>query len=114
MFEKCRRCGIKKAIAAGLCVLCFGAASVSADAGATPEVHHVAVAVAVAATPPSPADTPHVAEQDFLTHVPGAEIAAGGGTVVQGIANLQGEGHIEAGGTVVPAAQRSGSGSLTA
>jgi hypothetical protein len=114
MFEKCRRCGVRKAIAAGLCVLCFGAAS-AADAGTAPEVHPVAVAVAVVATPPSQTDPPHVAEQDFLTHVPRAESAAGGGgTVIQGVANLQGEGNLEAGGTFTPAAQLSGSGTLTA
>jgi len=80
MFENCRRCGIRKAVAAGLCMLCFGAASVSADVGIAPEVNHAAVAIA--AVSPSEAELPHVAEQDFLTHVPGAEIAAGGGTVL--------------------------------
>jgi hypothetical protein len=110
MFEKCRRCGVRKVIAAGLCVMCFGAASVSADVGTAPEVHHVAVA----ATPPSPADPPHVAEQDFPTHIPGAEIAAGGGTVVQGIANLEGEGSLEAGGAITAGASLSGSGTLIA
>lgn len=92
--------------------MCFGAASVSADVGTAPEVHHVAVAVA--ATPPSPADPPHVAERDFLTHILGAEIAAGGGTVVQGIANLEGEGSLEAGGAITAGASLSGSGTLIA
>jgi hypothetical protein len=92
-------------------MLCFGAASVSADVGIAPEVHHAAVAIA--AVSPSEAELPHVAEQDFLTHVPGAEIAAGGGTVFQGMANLKGEGTLS-GGTLAPAARLSGSGSLIA
>jgi hypothetical protein len=69
----------------------------------------------VTAAPFATADGPHVPESPFTEHIPGAEIVAGGGgTVIQGTANLHGEGHVQAGGTVVPAAQLSGSGSLTA
>lgn len=92
--------------------MCFGAGSVSADVGTAPEAHHVATAMA--ATPPSEAELPHVAEQDFLTHIPGAEIAAGGGAVIQGKANLEGEGSLEAGGTITAGASLSGSGTLIA
>lgn len=111
MFEKCRICG-KKAVMAGLCVMCFGMSSIPAEAVTEPIAHHAVVVVI--ATPPSESDPPHVAEQDFEPHIAGPEMAAGsGGTVIQGTVNLSGEGTLTAGGANSAGTSLSGKGHLT-
>jgi hypothetical protein len=112
MFEKCRICG-KKAVTAGLCVMCFGMSSITAEAVTASVTHHATVVVI--ATPPSESDPPHVAEQDFDPHIAGPEMAAGsGGTGIQGTVNLSGEGTLTAGGASPAGASLSGEGHLTA
>jgi hypothetical protein len=111
MFEKCRSCGKKLVVVGSLCVMCFAGTSTPADASATPAPQHVTVV----ATPPLDSELPHVAEEDFLTHVPASDASAGGGgRVVKGRAMITGQGELNAGGTThrVGSSSVSGSGTL--
>jgi hypothetical protein len=106
MFEKCRSCGKKLVVVGNLCMMCFAGAATPADASAMPAPQHVIMV----STPPLDSELPHVAEEDFPTHVPASDSSAGaGGRVVQGAAMLSGEGHLQAGGTT----HRTGSSSLS-
>ena len=112
MLEKCRLCGKKLVVVGSLCMMCFAGAATPADANfsTTPAPQHVTMV----ATPPLDSELPHVAEEDFLTHVPASDSSAGGGRTVQGAAMLSGEGHLQAGGTThrVGSSSLSGSGTL--
>jgi hypothetical protein len=113
MLGKCRSCGVRTVIVGSLCALCLAGASAPADASVVSAPHHVAMV----AMPPTESELPHVAEEEFLTHVPTSDVSAGGGgRVVQGAAALSGKGHLQAGGAVsrVGSSSLSGSGSLTA
>ena len=111
MFEKCRSCGKKLVVVGSLCMMCFAGATTPADASAMPAPQHVIMV----STPPLDSELPHVAEEDFLTHVPASDASAGGGgRVVQGRAMLTGQGELNASGTThrVGSSSLSGSGSL--
>jgi hypothetical protein len=110
----CHRCQrVVKTTVAGACLAC-GIMVAAPATGVTPVAGPLTGHSAIYPSPSVSAEGPHVAEQDFTTHIPGAEIAAGGGTVIQGAAHLRGEGSLEGGGPVASMAHLSGSGSLTA
>jgi hypothetical protein len=98
---------------AGACVAC-GIMVAAPATGVTQVAGPLPGQSAINSSPLASAEGPHVAEQDFTMHIPGAEIATGGGTVIQGAAHLRGEGSLEGGGPVASMAHLSGSGSLTA
>ena len=110
----CHRClRVVKTTIAGACVAC-GMMVAAPATGVTQVAGPLPGQSAIYPSPLASAEGPHVPERDFSAHVPGAEIAAGGGGVIQGAAHLWGEGSLEGGGPVASMAHLSGSGSLTA
>jgi hypothetical protein len=106
------QCGARLALSAVACAACLAISPPAHAPGGHPHVVTVENQQPTAMLADVP-DQPHVPEGAYPAHIPGSTMTQAPPPVL-GVANLQGEGTLTAGGIVAAGAQLSGAGRLSA